>query len=368
MRVFLQTVHEVGFVEQATCHLHSLEAVTKHLVYLVACNQAAHVDELHVGQSLTELQGILQEECFLVRHGLGHRLPHKRLATTDAILEQGVCHVVRHRCQRQFAAHDIHRRCTHQSAAQHDGMDAKLLQPTSNGDAVPLQRDTVLQAVAHVHLDYHSHIVLGSLHDFLNAHAHEAHTVLQRTAELILAVVEEGIQELVNQVAVSAMNLHFVEASLASQVDSTAELLGQLGQFVLTQTAHDGRTVEVETVAGSHRNAAANVLMAHVAAMTQLDACRSTFLVYAVCQVAKTGKYLRLHHQLAVKAQAALRYSSVCHSRHSHTTASHTRVVVVEHLAGFVPRTHALESRTSDGAVPQSQRPNMSLFEYLVHS
>ena len=70
VRVFLEAVHEVRLVEQAAGHLHGLEAVAQHLVYLVATNQAAHVDELHVGQCLAELQGILEEIGFLVLDGL----------------------------------------------------------------------------------------------------------------------------------------------------------------------------------------------------------------------------------------------------------------------------------------------------------
>ena len=103
--------------------------------------------------------------------------------------------------------------------------------------------------------------------------------------------------------------------------------------------------------------------------MAQLDAGGGTFAMYAVGQSAKSGDNLRAHDQLAVETKSALCNGGVCHGGHSHTATCHTGVVVVELLTGFVPWAHALEGRTTDGAVPEGEGTYLCLFEdFVLHS
>ena len=52
--VLLQTVHKVGLVEQASCHLHRLETMRENLVYLVASDQAAKLRAARARQAELE--------------------------------------------------------------------------------------------------------------------------------------------------------------------------------------------------------------------------------------------------------------------------------------------------------------------------
>ena len=224
----------------------------------------------------------------------------------------------------------------------------------------------MLQTIAHVHLHDNRHIVLGSLYHLLDALGHEAHTVLQRTAVFVLAVVEVGVEELVDEITMSAMYLHAIETSLASQVYGIAELLCQLWQLLAAKATHQGGGVEVEARTCTHGDASADVLVAHVAAMPQLYASGGTSLVYGIGKTAKAGHYLGAHDQLAVETESALRYGGICYGCHAHTTTRHAGVIVEKLLAGFVSRAHALEGRTTDGAVPEGERTYLCLLENLV--
>ena len=224
----------------------------------------------------------------------------------------------------------------------------------------------VLQTVAHVHLNDNGHIVLGSLHNLFDTHGHEAHAVFERTSVLVLAMVEVGVEELVNEITMSAMYLHAIKTSLASKVYGIAKLLCQFGQLLLAQTAYDGGRIEVETCAGTHRDATADVLVAHVATMSQLNTCRGTSLVYGIGKFLQAGYYLGTHYQLTVETQSALRNGGVCYCGHTHTTTRHAGVIVEELLAGLVSRAHALEGSTAYGAVSQGERTYLGGLKYLV--
>ena len=101
-------------------------------------------------------------------------------------------------------------------------MDSEALQFLGHLEALgPLH--AFLETVVHVHLDNHSDVVACSLHHLADDHAHEAHPVLERPAELVMAVVGVRREELADQIAVSRMYLHAVETGFPGEVDSIAE-------------------------------------------------------------------------------------------------------------------------------------------------
>lgn len=72
----------------------------------------------------------------------------------------------------------------------------------------------------------------------------EPRTVLERSAELVVALVRQGRQELVNQVAVSGVNFDEVEAGLDAAAGAVGERLNEL---LDARGAHrDGRHVRLE--------------------------------------------------------------------------------------------------------------------------
>lgn len=77
MRVGLQAVYEIRFVQKRTGHLYRFEAMSQDFVNFVAANQSSDVDKLHVGHELAELQGIFQEEGFAIAVGLCQDIAHE---------------------------------------------------------------------------------------------------------------------------------------------------------------------------------------------------------------------------------------------------------------------------------------------------
>ena len=177
-------------------------------------------------------------------------------------------------------------------------------------------------------------------------------------------MVEEWVEELVYQVAVSAVYLHFVESGLACQIHSAPEATCQFWQFVATQTAHQRRAVEVKSCAGAHGNAAADFFVAHIAAVAQLYSGGGSLAVNAVCQASQAGHDVGLHHQLAVEAETALGDGCIGHRCHANAATRHAGVVVVELLAGCMTGTHALEGRAANRAIAQRERSQVSLLKY----
>ena len=167
----------------------------------------------------------------------------------------------------------------------------------------------------------------------------------------IMTVVEVGIQELIYQIAVTAMNLYTVESCFTCQIYSCTEFPGHRSHLLNAQPTYQGRTVQIESCAGTNGNASADFLVAHIAAVSQLNAGSSTSLMYAVGEVTQVRNNLRTHKQLTVETQSALSNSSVCYGGHSDTALGNACMVVVQHLTGFVPRAHTFKSCTSDGSV-----------------
>ena len=164
----------------------------------------------------------------------------------------------------------------------------------------------------------------------------------------------------------AAMDFHAVKSCLACQIHRPPEVFGKSGKLITPQTPYKGGRVQVETRAGTNGYAAANFLVAHVAAMPQLNAGCGSFLVNAFGQFAQSRNDFRPHNQLSVKAQSAFLHCRVCYGGHAHTASCHTRVVVIQHLARFVSRTHAFKGCTANGAVSQCQGADVCLLEYSV--
>ena len=108
--------------------------------------------------------------------------------------------------------------------------------------------------------------------------------------------------------------------------------------------------------------------MTHVAAMPKLDTSSSTFSMDAFGQMAQSRYDLRPHHKLTVEAKTALAHSSISHSSHPDTSSGYAGVVVIQLLAGFVTRAHALKSCAANGTVADRQRAYMCFFKDLIHN
>jgi hypothetical protein len=246
-------------------------------------------------------------------------------------------------------------------------VNAKALQAAGNRYAVLLKGDAVLQSVAHIHLADYGHIVAGCFHDFLNAHRHEAYTILQTASIFIVPMIEVGIQELIDQIAVSAMDFYLVKPSLTGQVYRLAKLASQHWQFIGAQSAYDGWAIEVESRTGTNGNTPTDCLVAHIAAVSKLNTSSRTFAMYAIGKPPKARDDFRLHDKLTVKAKAAFCYGSVSHSCHAYSASGYSGVVIIEHLAGFMPRAHTFKCCAPDGSVSKRQRTDLGFLKDCVH-
>ncbi len=343
-------VDEPRLIEQSARHLHSLEAVIQHLIYLIPGNQATHINQRYL-QGGTEFQGIFQEISFLKRYARYH--PFAYHAYT--VFQPPAGHVMRHAADRHFAPHDIHRRLTDEPTAQDQRMCSRLLQPPGHLHRL-VQLHPSTETVAHVHLHQHSHITAGSLHHFFHHHIHKTHTVLQRASELVFPMVGGRGQELADEITMPCMNLYRIKSGLPCQIHRTSISTRHLRQLIGTQSAHKGRRVKIETGRCADGHTTANALMGHVATVSQLDACRSPLRMYGISQPTESGDNFRTHPQLAVKRQTALSNCRIGNSSHTYTSRRYRPMIVEQHVRRSVSGTHALESSRTDGTVTQGQR------------
>ena len=168
--------------------------------------------------------------------------------------------------ERHCAAHNLHRRLAHEACGEHQRVDAQALQLLSHLQAL-LRLHSAAEAVVHIHLYHHAHIVPGGLHHFLDHHPHKAHSVLQAAAELVLAPVGIWRQELADQVAVAGVDFHAVKAGLARQVYRIAKVRHYLQYLFFAQGADEGGGVQVEASGGAHRHTSAGGPVRHIAAV-----------------------------------------------------------------------------------------------------
>ena len=110
------------------------------------------------------------------------------------------------------------------------------------GDLEALRNlDAALESVVHVVLDeYRGARRSGGVHHLLEAHAHEAHPVVERAAVFVAAVVGIGREELRDEVAVPGVHLDAVETGGMSCSHGLAEVFGNLHYFVPAHFADGG--------------------------------------------------------------------------------------------------------------------------------
>ena len=235
-----------------------------------------------------------------------------------------------HAAYRHRAAHDIHRSLADKAAAQDEGVGAIGLQTLRH-----LQRlvnlHAALETVAHVHLHYHCHIVARRLHHLFHTLVHETHTVFQRPAVDVMTAVGVGRKELADEIAVAGMYLDSVETGFASQADGIAVSTRHSRQLVGAKASDECRRIEVETCCGAYRRTAADALVRHIAAMSQLDGRRCALRVYRIGELAQASYYLLAHPQLTLERQTALSDGGISHCRHSNT-ACRDRLMIFQQL------------------------------------
>ena len=235
-----------------------------------------------------------------------------------------------HAAYRHRAAHDIHRSLADKAAAQDEGVGAIGLQTLRH-----LQRlvnlHAALETVAHVHLHYHSHIVSRRLHHLFHTLVHETHTVFQRPAVDVMTAVGVGRKELADEIAVAGMYLDSVETGFASQADGIAVSTRHSRQLVGAKASDECRRIEVETCCGAYRRTAADALVRHIAAMSQLHRCSSTLGMNSISELAQASYYLLAHPQLTLERQTALSDGGISHCRHSNT-ACRDRLMIFQQL------------------------------------
>ena len=68
------------------------------------------------------------------------------------------------------------------------------------------------------------HVVARRAHHLLDDEAHETHPVFEAAAKFVATMVGVRRQKLTDEVAMSRMDFHAVEASFASQIDGLTEI------------------------------------------------------------------------------------------------------------------------------------------------
>ena len=230
-------------------------------------------------------------------------------------------------------------------------------------DPQPLQLAGDLQAfralhaapepVVHVHLDEHAHVISGRLHHAADHQLHQAHPVLQASAETVAAVVGIRREELADEVAVARVDLDAVEARCAGEFHRMAEILHQGQDLVFAQGAHESRRIQVESRRRAHGHAPAGRPVGHVAAVPQLDGRLRPLGVDGVRDVPQRRDDLLAHPELAVERQAAPAHGSIGERGHPHPAPGHGHMVIFQVLRRLVAVGHVLERSRADDPVAQ---------------
>ena len=118
---------------------------------------------------------------------------------------------------------------------------------TANGDCEAFVGETyyktldaALEAVLHVVLHQHGHIVLAGLfQNFVEAHIHQSHPVFQRPAVLVVTVIGIGRKELRNHITVPGVYFHRIESGIVGCLYSLSEVLCQFDAFGSPELAHE---------------------------------------------------------------------------------------------------------------------------------
>ena len=294
----VELVHEVRVPDEGARDLQSGEAGVQDFFHLVPGDQSADIDQRHLQRS-AELLGLFEEIAFAVGYGRNHQTPSKG----DSSLEPPEflhVHVVAQGLQGHGSAHDLHRGAAHESGGEHEGVRTGLFEFPGDLDAF-FGLHALPEAVVHVDLDNHSHVVAGGFHDPVHHQIHEAHAVLETASELVFAAVGVGGEELAYQVAVAGVYLHAVEPGFAGEIHCGAEVVGNLKDFIPAQPAHEGGGVEVESRGGPDRGAAAGRAVGHVSAVAELNGGLGAFGMDGVGELPELGHYFPAHPELGVE-------------------------------------------------------------------
>ena len=135
------------------------------------------------------------------------------------------------------------------------------------------------------------HLIYGESHadnivrpalfaDLLNDILYEAHPVLEAAAVLVITEIGIWRKELLEKIAVSAVELDTIDAGLLTSYSTVAELLDQFQHFVMCQSS--GRLLRVQAYSvgsGYARLASDQSGYAFSAGMMQLDEYLRSMLV-----------------------------------------------------------------------------------------
>ena len=304
--VLLHAVHEARLVDERPRHRDEFEALTQHFLYLVPRHQTSVIDQREL-QRCAELPCVFQEIGFLEGDGGYHKAPYH--AHTQRKVAEG--HIVRHRLDRHRPAHHVHRCLAHEAAAQRERMDAAfVLQRACHLEAF-VRLHTALEAIAHIHLHQDRHVLSCRLHHLGHTHLHEAHTVFEASAKLILAVVCIGRKELTDKVSVPGMDFDGIHPRLACQADGLAIRPGHRSQLGFVHPSHARRRINIETTRGRDRRAPANMAMRHIPAMPQLDASGRALGMYRIGYFTQSRDDFCAHPELFFERKSTFRYRSI---------------------------------------------------------
>ena len=243
------TIDEIRLIDQCTRHLDGTETTVQHLLNARARNAAAHVDEWEL-DGFAHLQGIIEEIEVAIGLILYHQLS---AAEAHAILQPPAIHIVSHGVDGHFAAHDVHRSLADETATENEGINAKTLQFLRNanafGEIIP-----PLESITHIGLDYNGNFAVGSTQHLVDAEAHKLHTLIERAAPTVVAMIRVGGEKLTDEIAMTGMDFHTVEAGILGEAYGIAKLYCHLANLFIAHTANDGGRIEVEARIGRDWN------------------------------------------------------------------------------------------------------------------
>ena len=221
-----------------------------------------------------------------------------------------------------LAAHHIHRCLADEAAAEHQAIKAKRLKFLCHCETV-VDFETALESVAHIRLGNDGNLALRSFESLVDTHAHKPHTIVERAAKLVAAMIGIWRKELAYQISVAGMDFNTVEAGIDGQPHSIAEVAGNVADFVLREAAHKCWRIKVEARRRAHRSLSANGAVRHVSAVTELYRHLGTFGMDGISEVAKLRHNFLTHPQLTRKRKAAARNGSICYGGHSYSSPRH---------------------------------------------
>ena len=122
------------------------------------------------------------------------------------------------------------------AAGNLDQVDAFLIEQGHHGQTV-FKAEAALLKVGRIQLHTHHFVWPDSLPHCAHGLDQQAGAVLQRAAPAVIALIDARIEELADQIAVGAMNLHTVKPGIGQTARRVGEARDDVGDLVLGQTA-----------------------------------------------------------------------------------------------------------------------------------